>query len=44
MAAGEIAGMIRDIRTVREVIEGIIKEAAALAEKLYRVSREDARQ
>jgi enoyl-[acyl-carrier protein] reductase II len=44
MAAGEIAGMIRDIRTVREIIEGIIKDAAALAEKLYRVSREDARQ
>jgi len=41
MAAGEIAGMIRDIRTVREIIEGIIKDAAALAEKLYRVSREE---
>lgn len=41
MAAGEIAGMIHDIRTVREVIEGIIEEAAVLAGKLYRMSREE---
>jgi hypothetical protein len=33
--------MVRDIRTVREIIEGIVKDAAALAEKLYRVSREE---
>lgn len=41
MAAGEIVGMIRDIRTVRELIEGIVAEAATLAEKLYRASREE---
>jgi enoyl-[acyl-carrier protein] reductase II len=40
-AAGEISGMIHDIRTVREIIEGIIEEAAGIAERLYRVSRDE---
>lgn len=39
MAAGEISGMIREITTVREVIEGIIEGAAVLAERVYRSSR-----
>ncbi len=37
-AAGEISGMIHDIRPVREIIDGLINEAAAQSAKLYALS------
>jgi hypothetical protein len=37
-AAGEISGMIHDVRPVRDLIDGIIKDAAALSAKLFAVS------
>lgn len=38
-AAGQVAGMIRDIATVRELFERIVSGAAALAGNLYELSR-----
>lgn len=38
-AAGQIGGMVREIRPVAEVIEGILREAAALAGDLERLAR-----
>lgn len=37
-AAGEISGMIHDIRPVRDLIDGIINDAAALSAKLLALS------
>jgi len=34
VAAGQIAGMIRDVRPVRDLIEDILRQAAALAVRL----------
>jgi len=38
-AAGQVAGMIRDVPTAAELIERIIREAAALADKLPAIAR-----
>jgi enoyl-[acyl-carrier protein] reductase II len=40
-AAGQIAGMIRDVPTVAELIEGMLSEAARLAEQMPRLARKD---
>jgi enoyl-[acyl-carrier protein] reductase II len=37
--AGQITGMIRDIRTVREIFDGIISEAALLSGRLSDIAR-----
>ena len=37
-AAGEISGMIHDVRPVRDLIDGIINDAAALSAKLFALS------
>ena len=37
-AAGQIAGLIRDVRPVREIIESMVAEAAALAAALPRLA------
>jgi enoyl-[acyl-carrier protein] reductase II len=37
-AAGEISGMIHDIRPVRDLIDGILNDAAALSAKLFALS------
>lgn len=41
-AAGEISGMIRDVRSVRDLIEGIINDAVSLSAKLFALSTSDA--
>jgi len=38
-AAGQISGMIREIRTVREIFDSIIAEAAALSARLANIAR-----
>ena len=38
-AAGQVAGLIRDVPTVRDLIEGMLAEAARLAERLPAVAR-----
>jgi enoyl-[acyl-carrier protein] reductase II len=38
-AAGQIAGMIRDVVPVRDLIEGMLAEAAQLAEKLPTIAK-----
>ena len=38
-AAGQIAGMIRDVVPVRALIEGMLTQAARLAERLPSVAK-----
>jgi NAD(P)H-dependent flavin oxidoreductase YrpB (nitropropane dioxygenase family) len=38
-AAGQVAGMIRDVPTAADLIERIVREAAALAETLPEIAR-----
>ena len=39
-AAGQVAGLIHDVPTVTELIEGILAEAARLAERMPRMARQ----
>jgi len=41
-AAGEISGMIRDIRPARDLIQGIIRDAVARSEELFALARAEA--
>jgi NAD(P)H-dependent flavin oxidoreductase YrpB (nitropropane dioxygenase family) len=38
-AAGQVAGMIHDVVSVRDLIEGMLAEAAQLAERMPAVAR-----
>ena len=39
---GEIGGMIRDIRPARDLIQGIVRDAAALAGELFALAKAQA--